>query len=58
MPDQPTYEEAHKLRVALAIVKETLRMFPIATFAPRVAMESKTLNGIQIPKGVLLLKRN
>src|SRR5688572_3986384 len=50
-----TLEDVPRLKVARAIVKETLRMYPPAWAAGRVAIEDFVLGGLPITRGTQLI---
>jgi cytochrome P450 len=58
LPEDPSYEDfvVKNTPVSYAIVKETLRLFPIATQLIRQAIEPCEVAGIKIPSGVRLIK--
>jgi cytochrome P450 len=49
----PTYEDSQKMKILLAVVKETLRMFPIAPGTARKAINNTKIGNIIVPAGVI-----
>ncbi|XP_051159991.1 uncharacterized protein LOC127280777 [Leptopilina boulardi] len=58
------YEDLHRFIYLERVIKETMRLFPIAPFLPRLASEDLELDGQIVPKGcavvvlVLAIHRN
>ncbi len=50
-----SYEDTKHLEVTDRAWKETLRLFPVAGYAPRVALSDVDLGGWRIPAGALML---
>ena len=48
--EAPDYEDLPNLKYALAVMNETLRLFPIVTLIPKYAPEDTTLGPYFIPK--------
>ncbi|ESN92767.1 hypothetical protein HELRODRAFT_108161 [Helobdella robusta] len=52
--EDPTYDSIKQLTYLDMCLNETLRMFPFATRADRVASQDVTINGLFIPKGMVV----
>jgi cytochrome P450 len=51
----PTYDEVRQMKYALAVFRETLRLYPSVSRNAKVAMTDEVLpNGILVPKGVVV----
>ncbi len=51
-PATPVYEDARNMKVLHAIVKETLRIFPVTTAHGRAPIKDTVFNGITVPANV------
>ncbi|CAL1546700.1 unnamed protein product [Lymnaea stagnalis] len=51
---QPSYEDLGKLEYTTQVIYESLRMFPPSPDVTRRAQETRTYNGVTIPKGVAI----
>jgi cytochrome P450 len=51
----PTYDQVRQMKYALAVFRETLRLYPSVSRNAKVAMTDEVLpNGIVVPKGVVV----
>lgn len=53
--DSPTSEELNSLGYTQQVIDETLRLYPPAPVVKRTALQTKTYNGITIPKGAMVV---
>ena len=51
-----TYDDCERMPYMRAVLKESLRMFPVVTMNVRVLEDDLDVNGYQIPKGVSQLR--
>lgn len=49
-----TFEDLSKMKYAHAVIKESMRMFPVAPGIPREAIVDDEFNGLRIPKGTMV----
>lgn len=52
--ETPTNEELNSLAYTEQVINETLRMYPPVSIVQRMAKETRTYNGITIPKGTMV----
>ncbi|CAL1542162.1 unnamed protein product [Lymnaea stagnalis] len=48
------YEQLGKLKYTEQVINEGLRLFPLLSYIMRIAAETKTYNGVTIPKGAVV----
>lgn len=52
---KPTFEDIPKLEYTLKVIEESMRLYPPAWITDRVAVADDEVNGIRIPKGMIVI---